>query len=216
MKTRVNVSKCYYRFLAVFFFKFKLFIFRTCAPDSSFRKVPGKIPRVLGKSSSTADIRAFPNGRKRIQTTKRRNRTADWPYQWTLFYAQLVANSIHLWMFEPRTIGGVVQGLRGGFGHSTQGRNEPGGQRVRGVSDPDAGRIDTVAVRRRRRDHARGVVGEPVRTGRDGQRAEPGPENAAGRARTAHDTVAAPGTVAGRQLLDDVIFLVNERAKGRR
>lgn len=55
------------------------------------------------------------------------------------------------------------------------------------MPDPDAGRADPVAVRRRRRHHARGAAGQPVRAGRDGQRAPPGPGYAAGRTRTAHD-----------------------------
>lgn len=118
-------------------------------------------------------------------------------------------------MLEPRAIGRVVQGLRRGVGHAAQRRYEPGGQGVRRLSDQDTGRVDPVAVRRRRRHYARGALGESLRAGRDGERAEPSAENATGRTRTAHDPAASPRTAAGRELLDDVVFLVDGRAEGR-
>jgi len=69
---------------------------------------------------------------------------------------------------EPGTVGRPVPRLRGSPGDTAPGRYEPGGQGVCGVPDPDAGRVDPVAVRRRRRHHARGVASQPVRARRDG------------------------------------------------
>jgi len=66
---------------------------------------------------------------------------------------------------EPGAAGRPVPRLRGGAGDAAPGRHEPGCQRVRGVPDPDAGRADPVAVRRRRRHNARGAAGQPVRAG---------------------------------------------------
>jgi len=116
---------------------------------------------------------------------------------------------------EPGTVGRPIPRLRGGPGDAAPGRYESGSQGVCGVSDPDAGRVDPIAVRRRWRHHARGIAGQPVRAGRDGQRAQPGPADAFGRARASHDAAQAPRTAVGRQLLDDVVLLVYGRS-GRR
>lgn len=191
------------------------FLRRARAPDSRVRKVSGKVPGLSRESRAAADLRAVQDGRQGVQAAEGRDRTADRAHQRPFLQAQLVAHPVHLRVSEPRAIGRAVQGLRRGAGHSAQGRHEPGGQGVRRVPDPDAGRADPVAVRGRRGHHARGAAGQPVRAGRDGQRAEPGAENAAGRARAAHDPAAAPRTAAGRQLLDDVVLLVDGRAEGR-
>jgi len=170
----------------------------------------------LGKSRSASDIRTVQDGCQGVQTTERRDRTAHRTYQRSFLDAQLVSDQIHLWLSEPRTIGRVVQGLCGGSGHTASGRHEPGGQGIRRLSDQDAGRVDPVAVRRSRRHHARGVTGQPVRARRNGARAVPSIENAIGRARTAHDPIASPGTVVGRELLDDVVLIINGCIEGRR
>jgi len=66
---------------------------------------------------------------------------------------------------EPGTAGCSVQRLRGGVSHTSARRHELGGQGVRGVPDPDAGRAYPVAVRRCWRHHARSAARQPVRAG---------------------------------------------------
>jgi len=148
------------------------------APDPGVRKIPGKVPGTPGESGAAANLGAIQDGRQGVQATQGRDRAADRPHQWKVLDAQLVADPVHLRVPEPGAAGRLVPGLRGGVGDAAQGRHEPGCQGVRSVSDPDAGRVDLVAVRRRRWHHARGAAGQPVRAGRDGQRAASSPADA--------------------------------------
>jgi len=105
-----------------------------------------------------SDRGALAHGRSRVPGSQARDRSTDRLHKRSLHHAQLVAHSLHLWLREPGRVGGVLPGCRCRSRHTAQGRDEFSREGIRRLPDQHAaGSTDSLAVRRSRRDDARGV-----------------------------------------------------------